>query len=46
MSDSWRNGRQMTVNRQNRQKKKEVPNRDTGVGNGTQPTPTVDILDN
>jgi hypothetical protein len=46
MSDSWSNGRQMTDSRQNRQKKKEVPNRDTGVGNGPQPTVTLDILDN
>jgi hypothetical protein len=35
MSNSWRYGRQMNANSEDRQLKVEVPVRDSGVGNGT-----------
>jgi len=38
--------RQITASRQNHQKKKEVSHTDTGVGNGTQPSAILNILDN
>jgi hypothetical protein len=37
---------QNTASRQNRQENEEVPDRDFGVGNGTQPSAIVDILEN
>jgi len=46
MPASWWNGRQITASRQNLQQEEEVPNRDTGVGNGRQPSAILDILDN
>ena len=46
MSDCWWNGRQVPAGRTNRQKKREVANRDTGVGNGTQPSVILVVLDN
>ena len=46
MSTSWWNERHINASKQNRQNKKEVPNRDTDVGNGKQPSAILDILDN
>ena len=45
MSASRWNGRQTTVSRENSQQKEEVPHRDTDVGNGTQPSAILNILD-
>ena len=46
MSASWRSLRMITARRQNRLQKEEVPHRDTGVGNGMQPSAFLVILDN
>jgi len=46
MISSWWNTGQNIASRQNRQQKEEVPHRDTGVGNGTQTSSVLDILDN
>jgi hypothetical protein len=46
MSASWWIGRQITEGREDRQQKKEIPHKETGVGNGTQPSAILDILDN
>jgi len=44
MSAGRWNGRQINVSRENRQQKEHVPNRDTGIGNGRQPSANLDIL--
>jgi len=44
LAGCW-NGMQISASKQNRQQKEEVPHRDTGVGNGTQPSATFDILE-
>jgi len=46
MSTSWWKDRHINASKQNCQNKKEVPNRDTDVGNGKQPSAILDILDN
>jgi len=46
MSTSWGKERHINASKQNRQNKKEVPNRDTDVGNGKQHSAILDILDN
>jgi hypothetical protein len=45
MSASRWNGRQIAASKQNRQQNEEVPHRDTGVGNGTQPSANLNNLD-
>ena len=39
------NGRQITAGRENSQQQEEVPHRDLGAGNRTQPSAVLDILD-
>jgi len=46
MLASWWNTLKITARRQNRQQNEEVPHKDTVVGNGTQPSTILDILDN
>jgi len=45
MSASRWNERQITVSRENSQQNEGVPHRDTGVGNGTQPSASLKNLD-
>jgi hypothetical protein len=42
----WWIGRQITASRENRQPEEEVPHRDTGSGNGKQPSTNLYIPDN
>jgi len=44
MSARWWNCEEITASRRNSQQQEEVPHRDIGVGDGTQPSKFLNIL--